>query len=326
VYGPCIEWRRDSRPEFHLAPATPGKVDLAGTTGIVIAALRELERELERFVQALAHGSTLVSLDPRFATPHPVETVCEAFSTIDYGIDDDLNASVRCVGVACAARAAVEQGERLNVAKERLQRICAPLQRHRMRIRIRNADGEDVVRMTSVVRVILRQIGRAQLNLRSAYRRVPILGAQPARIAFTRTLTRRVRRLTREALFERLEFSGKPGAAEDRERLRAAPDSHFALADPHIPNVRANVWYQARDARNRDCVQISAELPIIYRCGRSPTLPAISFPDSADWARAADGPRRPRTTKLEPDAFLRTLPVFRYRAPAVYSARGFRRR
>jgi hypothetical protein len=165
------------------------------------------------------------------------------------------------------------------------------------------------------VRVILRNIGRSHLNLTAAYRRIPVLGAQPVRIAYTRTLTRRVRRLTREALLERLEFSDKPGAAEDRARLRSTADAHLALVDPHVPNVRANVWYQSRDARNRDCVQLSAELPLLYRSGRRPALPEIIFPDAADWARVADGPRRPRTTKLEPDPFLTTLPVYRYRPP-----------
>ena len=167
--------------------------------------------------------------------------------------------------------------------------------------------------MTSLVRVILRNIGRSHLNLLAAYRHIPILGTQPARIAFTRTLTRRVRRVTREALLERLQFSERPGAAEDRSRLRSAPDHHLALVDPHAPNVRANVWYRSRDSRNRDCVQISAEVPILYSTGRRRALPEIVYPDAADWARTADGPRRPRATKLEAEPFLRTLPVFRYR-------------
>jgi hypothetical protein len=292
------------------------KVDLVDATRSVAMALRDFERELEVFIQTLAHSSALVSLDPRFATTRPVETVCDAFSAIDYGVEDEPQSSVSCVGVICSTQAAVAQGRQLNAAKGQLQKACSPLQKHRMRVRVRNADGEEVVRMTTLVRVILRNIGRSHLNLIAAYRRIPILSTQPARIAYTRTLTRRVRRVAREALLERLQFSEKPGAAEDRERLRSVPDSHLALVDPHAPNVRANVWYQSRDARNRDCVQISAELPILYSAGRRPALPEIIYPSSEDWARTAEGPRRPRATKLEPDPFLRTLPVFRYRAAA----------
>jgi hypothetical protein len=292
---------------------TPSTPDLVSTTPVVAGALREFERELQAFVQALAHDDALISLDPSIPGARPLETVCNAFATIDYAMTDEVHASVSCVGVVCASAATVARGEQLNAAKERLQRVCAPLQKHRMRVRVREADGEEIVRMTTLVRVILRNIGRSHLNLLSAYRHVPILGAQPVRIAYTRTLTRRVQRVTREALLERLQFSEKPDAPSDRERLRSVPDSHLALVDPHVPNVRANIWYRSRDARNRDCVQVAAELPLVYRAGRRPALPEIVFPDAADWAREADGPRRPRATKLEAEPFLRTLPVFRYR-------------
>jgi hypothetical protein len=288
-------------------------IELEQATRAVAAALREFERELDAFVQNLAHGKALVSLDAPFATNHPVETVCSAFATVDYDMEDEVHSSATCVGVVCASQATVDQAVRLNEAKERLRHTCAPLQKHRMRVRVRDADGNENVRMTSLVRVILRNIGRSHLNLLSAYRQVPVLGATPVRIAFTRTLTRRVRRVTRDALLERLEFSEKPGAAEDRQRLRASPDRHLALVDPHSPNVRANVWYHSRDARNRDRVQIGAELPILYREGRRRELPEIGYPDPADWARSADGPRRPRAAKLEAEPFLSTLPVFRYR-------------
>jgi hypothetical protein len=294
----------------------PAAVDLESATQLVASALRELERELEAFVQTLAHSRALVSLAPPFATERPMETVCNAYATIDYDMEDEAHSSISCVGVACSSQSAVAQAERLNGAKARLQAVCAPLQKHRVRTRARDPDGTESVRMTSLVRVALRSIGRSHLNLLAAYRRIPVLGAQPSRIAFTRTLTRRVRRVTREALLERLEFSDKPGAAEDRQRLRSTLERHLALVDPHSPNVRANVWYHSRDARNRDCVQLSAEIPILYREGRRRELPEIVYPDAADWARTADGPRRPRATKLEAEPFLRTLPVFRYRAPA----------
>ena len=291
-------------------------VDLEEATRAVATALRGFERELEAFIQKLAHSNALVSLDAPFASERPMEAVCNAFATIDYGMEDEVHSSVNCVGVVCSNQSTVAQAGRLNEAKARLQAVCSPLQKHRMRLRTHDGDGTERIRMTTVVRVILRTIGRSHLNLLAAYRRVPILGAQPVRIAFTRALTRRVRRVTRDALLERLEFSDKPGAAEDRQRLRSLTDRHLALVDPHAPNVRANVWYRSRDARNRDCVQISAELPILYREGRQRGLPEIAYPNAAGWARTAGGPRRPRATKLEAEAFLRTLPVFRYRPPA----------
>jgi hypothetical protein len=296
-------------------PALPTS-DLDAATRSVAGALRAMERDLDSFVQSVAHGNALVRLDPLFEHPRPVEAVCNAFSTINYAVQDAVQAGTTCVAVVRAAPSTVARAEQLNAAKDRLRAVCAPLQGHRLRILVRNPGGEEVVRMTTLVRAILRSIGRSDLNLTAAYRHVPILGAYPVRIAYTRALTRRVRRMTREALLERLRFSDKPGAAEDRARLQSTADRHLALVDPHVANVRANVWYQSRDARNRDCVQLSAELPILYRAGRRQALPAISFLSAADWARAADGPRRPRATRLEPEPFLQTLPAFRYRPVA----------
>jgi hypothetical protein len=303
-----------------LRPVTVGKpamsrdVDLEEVTRAVAAALRNVERELEVFILKLTHGDPLISLDAPFASRRPVETVCDAYARIDYGMEDDVRSSVTCVGVVCASQSAMGQALRLNAAKAQLQATCAPLQKYRMRVRVRAPDGQEVVRMSTLVREVLRRIGRSHLNMVAAYRRVPVLGALPSRIAFTRTLTRRVRRATREALLERLALSDKPLAADDRARLLSTRDPEFAVVDPHAPNVRANIWYRSRDARNRDCVQVSAEVPILFGEGRRRELPEIVYPDAEEWARTADGPRRPRATKLEAQPFLRTLPVFRYRA------------
>ncbi len=74
--------------------------------------------------------------------------------------------------------------------------------------------------------------------------------------------------------------------------------------------MRANVWFNGLDARNRGRVQVSAELPLLYPLGRSQEIPEIRYPNTGEGARPE---ARKRTGKLEDKPFLNTLPVYRYR-------------
>jgi hypothetical protein len=293
-----------------MSATTPFDRDRA--TQSISAALRALERELTAFGQALAHSRAVVSLAPPFASASPMETVATAYGAIDYAMEDEAHVTVTCVGVVGAPATVIEAAEGVNIAKAQLRAVCAPLHKHRMRIRRHTEEGIETVRMSTVVRVILASIGRSDLNLIAAYRRIPILEATPTRIAFTRTLTRKVRRVTRQELFDRLQHAHTAAAAADRDRLLSISDGYLALAEPHSPNVRANVWYRDRDARSRDCVQLSAELPLLFRTQEPPALPEIGYPTENDWLRTADSARRPRQTQLEAAPWLGSLPAYRY--------------
>jgi hypothetical protein len=61
----------------------------------------------------------------------------------------------------------------------------------------------------------------------------------------------------------------------------------------------------------RDRTQISAELPLIYATGRRTELPEVHFPADPDDTTKS---KRTRASKLEEEPFLRSLPVYRYRA------------
>jgi hypothetical protein len=59
------------------------------------------------------------------------------------------------------------------------------------------------------------------------------------------------------------------------------------------------------------CTQISAELPLIYATGRRTAPLQVHFPTESENSKA----KRSRTSKLEPEPFLRSLPVYRYNPP-----------
>ena len=280
-------------------------------TPALTAALRDLERTLEAFIDALGHDAG-PALAAGAATPREsLRRICGAYASIDYGQDDPANHSPACLGVVGAPAPVLARAEAVNAAKQALRTVCAPLQNLRVRIPMKDRQGGHVVKPHPLVRVILRDIGRSDLNLLAAYRKIPILTGRIARVAYTRARTRAVYRRTRADIAGMLAALDRPGVDADLARLAALPprETHLAQVKEHYTNIRANVWFDGLDHRNRGRTQVSAELPLLYPPGRSRSIPDVSWPP-AD----ADTPeRQPRAGKLEDKLFLECLPVFRYR-------------
>ncbi|HEY2533560.1 MAG TPA: hypothetical protein VGJ20_37465 [Xanthobacteraceae bacterium] len=84
--------------------------------------------------------------------------------------------------------------------------------------------------------------------------------------------------------------------------------THLAWVKERYQNIRANVLYARLDSKGRGRIQIAAELPLIYATGRRTEPPEVHFPAEAD----EGAPKRTRASILEPEPFLRSLPVHRY--------------
>jgi hypothetical protein len=278
----------------------------------IAAALRSLEHALDRFVAALSHQGGPVSAEGPRSDADARSRICEAYAAIDYAQADDANQSPNCLGVVGASAAVIDRAEAVNEAKAQLRTVCAPLQNLRVRIPVKDGQGGRVVKSLPLVRVILRELQRSDLNLLAAYRRIPILTGRVSRVAYTRALTRAVYRKRRDEIATMIEASGRLTAADDLERLRKLParETHLALVKQHYTNIRANVWFDGLDSRNRGRLMIAAELPLLYPLGRSRALPEIHYPGTAGAERTTPVAR---AGKLEPEPFLESLPVYRYR-------------
>jgi hypothetical protein len=287
-------------------------VDLSLHRQQVARALSEVEARLARLVAALAHGGVAVELEPSEAAGSAVRRACEAYSAIDYRMEDAVGDSVTCVGAVGVGAEILRLAAAVNVTKAELKKTCAPLQGIRIRIPVKG--GASPTKAIPAIRVLLRQIQRSDLNLLAAYRKIPVLSAPPASITFTRANTRSVYRKAIEEIDEMLMNLGGPTALADRARLATLDrrETHLALAKERYRNIRANVLYAHLDARGRGRIQIAAELPILYPRGRRAETPEIRFPPAVD----AEGPARRRLQKLDAQPFLSALPVYRYARPA----------
>jgi hypothetical protein len=236
-----------------------------------------------------------------------IRRACEAYSAIDYEMDDEIIDSVVCLGVIGAQAEVVKRAQAVNEAKAELKALFAPLQRVRIRVPVKGSQTKAI----PALRVILRNIQRSDLNVHAAYRKIPILDAPPATVTYTRANTRSVYRKTIDEIADMLSNIASPAAITDRERLSTLDrrETHLALVRYHYQNIRANVLYARLDSKGRGRIQISAELPLIYATGRRTEEPEVHFPaDGEDLVK----PKRQRESKLDPEPLLRSLPVYRY--------------
>jgi hypothetical protein len=284
-------------------------MDLTPHRQEIAKGLTALESAIERLVDALSHGSFFAQTQNSTTDQRAVRAICAAYSTIDYGMQDEINESLVCLGIIGVNADTIKKAEAVNTAKLKFKHVCTPLQNLRVRIPVKGEEGP--TKAIPAIRVILRNIQRSDLNLLAAYRKIPILDAPPATVTYTRANTRSVYRKSVEEIAEMLANMNSSTAIADREKLATLDRrvTHLALVKHRYQNIRANILYARLDPKGRGRIQISAELPLIYATGRHPVLPDVHFPMEANDALK---PERHRQSKLEPQRFLQSLPVYRY--------------
>jgi hypothetical protein len=273
----------------------------------VAKALLNLETALERLTDALSHRPVTANIDG--ATERTsIRHACEAYSAIDYEMDDEIGDSVVCLGVIGTPADVVKRAQAVNLAKAALKAVFAPLQRVRIRVPVKGSTTKAI----PALRVILRHIQRSDLNVNAAYRKIPILTRPPATVTYTRANTRNVYRKTVDEIADMLSNVSSPAAIADRERLTTLDRrvTHLALVRYRYQNIRANILYARLDPKGRGRIQISAELPLIYATGRRSEPPEVNYPANPEHLGK---PMRARASKLETEPLLRSLPVYRYR-------------
>lgn len=288
-------------------------MDLTSHRQEIAKGLTALESAIARLVDALSHGSFFAQAQNSATDLGAVRKICAAYSTIDYGMQDEVNESLVCLGIVGVNAETIKRAEAVNTAKLKFKDLCTPLQNLRVRIPVKGEKSP--TKAIPAIRVILRNIQRSDLNLLAAYRKIPILDAPPATVTYTQANTRAVYRKTVEEIATMLNNVNTPAAITDREKLATLDRrvTHLALVKHHYQNIRANILYARLDPKGRGRIQISAELPLIYatgaRQGRRSGAPEVHFPADAE---NDNKPARIRESKLETEPFLSSLPVYRY--------------
>jgi hypothetical protein len=285
-------------------------MDLSTERKHVAQALRNLDANIARLVDALAHRPARVTVENATEDRDAIQRACASYSAINYLTHAADETSLVCLGVIGASSDILRRAEAVNAAKTAFKTVCAPLQRINVRVPV---SGEtQATQVIPAIRVVLRNIQRSDINLLAAYRKIPLLNAPPVSVTYTRANTRAVYRKTIEELYVALNNMKGPVAADDRARLDALDrhETHLALVKDRYQNIRANVLYARLDPRGRGRIQIAAELPLMYPLGRHPQHPVIEFPKTNPSSPGA--PQRVRQSQLQPQRYLQSLPVYRY--------------
>jgi hypothetical protein len=239
----------------------------------IAEALRGLERTLELFINALTHEAAPVSAADATSPREARRRVCDAYAAIDYAPEQDVNTSPTCLGVIGGSAAVIARANAVNVAKCKLRAACSAIQNQRVRVPVKDGQGGRVVKSLPLVRVILRELSRSDLNLLAAYRKIPILTGRIERVAYVRAHTRAVYRKDRAAIEALLDGLDRAAVDDDRTRLRrrirtwrwsrsatptcartsGSPDSTPATADAcrSAPNSRCSIPSVARKTSPR---------------------------------------------------------------------------
>lgn len=167
--------------------------------------------------------------------------------------------------------------------------------------------------------LVLRDAGLARLHRVQVYREVHVLERRPDNVSFVWARTRRVKRLSIEAVRQRLQrlLDNPPQAElvrEDLARLGSLPrNEELALIDPMPCHARVNLaWRRQGETQGFDRAMRSAPIPLLYPAAADDELPSLK---PLDPQRGALRQRAKRSdVKIEDQPFLATLAVYRYRA------------
>ncbi|MGI9284541.1 MAG: hypothetical protein ACR2P1_04080 [Pseudomonadales bacterium] len=242
-----------------------------------------------------------------------VEAAVTAYRTIDYGMSDRVNRSIKCYGAVGVLRRIMNMAVRVNREKSKFKATFREIANKRVRIAGRDSNNRPITELKALSTVILRQLQSSSVNRLAAYREVQLFDATPLSIAFTESHNRSVPTKSAAELIAELALridATVPDsiAADDIARLKALTDRNERLIDRKslYPRMRANVKLREIDPKTdkQKTQMIVAEVPILYPITARMAPPDIHPP------KVTAAPRQ-RALLSEPEPYIQTWPYYR---------------
>lgn len=195
------------------------------------------------------------------------------YQTLWYEDGQDGRETLTCPGIVGASPATLELAHACNTAKDTFKAAILAL-KGLSKPEV-NALMADLHRRNEEVAAAMKRLGAARLNLKQAYRHVPLLDVRPVKIGFTwskqgRTIQRTTPPEARRLLERR---SDNPQAQSELQRLAHLPDTEvLARVRSVCPHLRANIVF-ARPVDGVERRLMQAPLPILVPLVRGQSLP-----------------------------------------------------
>ncbi len=242
------------------------------------------------------------------------------YSSIWYEDDRDGRETITCPGIVGASPETLAAANACNIAKDAFKMAVLDLKAlGRLEANLIIADLQH---RQEFVATAMRSIGAARLNLKQAYRHIPILEKRPLKIGFTwskngRVIQRMNRTTVKRLLEQRVE------TPQTRLELQLLSELHDSEALARIrsicPHLRANIVFSGCNNDVNGTIQrrlMQTPLPILV-----PLLPGEMLPEFVPITTEPQiRPRMRRADiKIEDKPFLPSVRVHRYRVPYRFS-------
>jgi hypothetical protein len=268
-------------------------------------ALRNLDTALARLDKLLATDCSWVSVEGEANFSAAMAKVRAACAEID-GETAGHRAMPGCRGIVAATPRVIAAAHCANAAKGELRVACAGL-RGTADVKRPDKDGRPSWVSIPRHRLLLMALGRPNLNLFAAYRKIPILTGVPKRVRFGIQRAYTVKPIAREKIAARLRRRHDVDSFEDLRKVDQLPRSEttLALREPSRPYPLARVLFEGFNRQGRTSEKISTIVPILY--------PAAGVAPTVLYAGPRGCPRTSRSgRKICPRQYLKTMRVHRY--------------
>lgn len=236
----------------------------------------------------------------------------QLYRALWYQDDRDGRETLTCPGIVGVSPATLIAAQECNLAKDSFKAAVLALKV----LERREADAvlADLHQRQENVGVALRRMGAARLNLKQAYRHIPLLEQLPLKIGFTWSKQGRVIQRTSVAAARRLleQRVETPQIRLELQRLQEIRDDEMlARVRSVCPHLRANIVFpdHVGDRRRR---LMQAPLPVLV-----PLHPGQPLPDFVPVAPEPPVSLRLRRAdvRIEDEPLLPSVRVYRYRIP-----------
>ncbi|MBK8183470.1 MAG: hypothetical protein IPK63_11565 [Candidatus Competibacteraceae bacterium] len=225
----------------------------------------------------------------------------------------DGRETLTCPGIVGASPQTLAAAQACNAAKDAFK--IAVLALKTLGRLEANAAMADLQRREETVAVAMRRMGAARLNLKQAYRHLPLLERRPLKIGFTwskqgRVIQRMPKAVARRLLEQRVET---PQTRLELQRLAGIrEDEVLARIRSVCPHLRANLVFPSSDGASappRRLMQTPLPVLIALRPGEPlpEFVPVATEPPASLRLRRAD-------VRIEDEPFLPSVRIHRYRA------------
>lgn len=234
----------------------------------------------------------------------------QVYRALWYEDGQDGRETLTCPGLVGAGPDTLTAARHCNDAKDAFKAAVLAL-KHLNKAQV-DALWDELHNRDETIALAMRRMGAARLNLKQAYRHIPILDARPVKVGFTwskqgRTIERKSVAEARQLLENRVET---PQIILEAQRLSQIPETEMlARVRSVCPHLRANLVFATADKVERRLKQ--APLPLLV-----PLLPGEPLPEFTPVAPTPGTSRRQRSdVQIEEELFLPSIRIHRYRPP-----------